>query len=230
MAQVFEQEERSRLLLPPQHPFPTDRIEPVSSYKTIYVTFDRNRYSIPPEAVGRSLTVAASDVGVRILDGATVLAAHPRSYDSGQEVLDPAHRDAVLRFKHKASQSIPAGWLEQAIPEVRALLDLAFARGESTGHQTKRLYRLVEEYGVPAVRDAVAQALTRGTPTAASVAFLLRTRQRNHAAPVDLSRHPEVHSLVVQPHSLASYDKLTQPAPTGESSDEETNSSHPVEG
>ncbi len=230
VAQVFEQEERSRLLLSPQHPFPTDRIETVSSHKTIYVTFDRNRYSIPPEAVGRSLTVAASDVGVRILDGVTVLASHPRSYDSGQEVLDPAHRDAVLRFKRKASQSIPAGWLEQAIPEVRVLLDLAFARGESTGHQTKRLYRLVEEYGVPAVRDAVAQALTRDTPTAASVAFLLRTRQRNHPAPVDLSRHPEVHSLVVQPHSLASYDKLTQPVPTGASSDEETNSSHPTEG
>lgn len=234
VVQVFEQEERSRLLLPPQHPFPTDHIVTVSSHKTIYVIFDRNRYSIPPQAVGRSLTVAASDRNVRILDGATVLAAHPRSYDSGQEVLDPAHRDAALRFKSKASQSLPAGWLEQAIPEVRALLDLAFTRGESAGHQTKRLYRLVEEYGVPAVREAVSLALTRDTPTAASVAFLLRTRRRTHAVPVDLSRHPEVHSLVVHPHSLASYDKLTEPAPTqsapsGEPNDEETNSAHPTE-
>lgn len=227
VAQVFQQEERSRLLPSPQHPFPTDRIEPVSSHKTIYVTFDRNRYSIPPEAVGRTLTVAASDVGVRILDGATVLASHPRSYDSGQEVLDPAHRDAVLRFKRKASQAVPAGWLEQAIPEVRALLDLAFARGESAGHQTQRLHRLVEEYGVPAVREAVVQALTRDTPTAVSVAFLLRTRQRTHPVPVDLSRHPEVHSLVVRPHSLASYDRLTKPALPGESNEEETNSFHP---
>jgi hypothetical protein len=173
------------------------------------------------------LTVAASDVGVRILDGPTVLASHPRSYDSGQEVLDPAHRDAVLRFKRKASQAIPAGWLQQAIPEVRVLLDLAFARGESAGHQTQRLHRLVEEYGVPAVREAVEEALARDTPTAASIAFLLRTRQRTHAVPVDLSRHPEVHSLVVRPHSLASYDQLTKPALTGESSDEEPNSFHP---
>lgn len=233
VAHVFEQEERSRLLPSPRHPFPTDRLETVASHKTIYVTFDRNRYSIPPEAVGHSLTVAASDVNVRILDGATVLASHPRSYDSGQEVLDPAHRDAVLRFKRKASQAIQAGWLEQAIPEVRALLDLAFARGESAGHQTQRLHRLVEEFGVPAVREAVVEALTRDTPTAASVAFLLRTRSRTHAVPVDLSRHPEVHSLVVRPHSLASYDKLTKLAPTGESNDEETNSSdpeHPTEG
>jgi hypothetical protein len=130
--------------------------------------------------------------------------------------------------------------LEQAIPATRALLDPAFARGESAGHQTKRLHRLVEEYGVPAVREAVAQALARDTPTAASVAFLLRTRQRKHAAPVDLSRYPEVHSLVVRPHSLASYDKLTQPvsgqpvskgeSPEGECNGEETNSAHSNQG
>ena len=40
------------------------------SRKTIYVRFDRNDYSIPPEAVGRALTLAASDTDVRILDGA----------------------------------------------------------------------------------------------------------------------------------------------------------------
>lgn len=222
VAEVFQQEERPRLLLSPQHCFPTDRIETVSSHKTIYVTFDRNRYSIPPEAVGRTLTIAASDTSVRILDAGTVLAAHPRSYDSGQQVLDPVHRDAVLGFKRKAAQSMPAGWLEQAIPEVRTLLDLAFARGQSAGHQTQRLHRLVEEYGVPAVREAVVQALQRDTPTAASVAFLLRTRQRTHSVPVDLSRHPEVHSLVVRPHSLASYDQLTKPSPAGEHNDPET--------
>ena len=33
--------------------------------KTIYVRFDGNDYSIPPEAVGRSLVLAASDTGVR---------------------------------------------------------------------------------------------------------------------------------------------------------------------
>ena len=216
------QEEQPRLLASPTHPFPTDRIEAACSHKTIYVTFDRNRYSIPPQAVGRTLTIAASDTNVRILDGASELTSHPRSYDSGQQILDPAHRDAVLRFKRKASQSIPAGWLEQAIPEVRSLLDLAFSRGESAGHQTQRLHRLVEEYGVPAVRDAVVEAMRRDTPTAASVAFLLRTRQRTRPAPVDLSRHPEVQSLVVRPHALASYDQLTKPVPNEQVDDEQT--------
>ena len=45
----------------PLHPFSTDRIEAVRSRKTIYVRFDLNDYSIPPEAVGRQLTLVASD-------------------------------------------------------------------------------------------------------------------------------------------------------------------------
>lgn len=76
--QVFE-EEQPRLLSPPLHPFSTDRIETVSSRKTIYVRFDLNDYSIPPEAVGRPLTLVASDTTVRILDGAAEIARQRRS-------------------------------------------------------------------------------------------------------------------------------------------------------
>ena len=73
LADVFA-EEQSRLLPPPLHAFSTDRIETVRSRKTIYVRFDLNDYSIPPEAVGRQLTLVASDVTVRILDGSFEIA------------------------------------------------------------------------------------------------------------------------------------------------------------
>ena len=69
VAEVFA-EEQPRLLPPPAHPFGTDLIVPVRSAKTIYVRFDLNDYSIPPEAVGRQLTLVASDTLVRILEGA----------------------------------------------------------------------------------------------------------------------------------------------------------------
>ena len=47
-------EERPRLLPLPAHEFSTDRVVVVRSAKTIYVRFDGNDYSIPPEAVGAS--------------------------------------------------------------------------------------------------------------------------------------------------------------------------------
>jgi transposase len=207
--QVFA-EEQPRLLAPPLHPFSTDRIEAVCSRKTIYVRFDLNDYSIPPEAVGRPLTLAASDTTVRILDGAAEIARHQRTYDRRQLVLDPAHSEAVLKIKRKALHSTPAGRLEQLVPECKTLLDLAFAHGESAGSQTVQLIKLLDEFGPTALRRAVSEALDRNTPRASSVAYLLRRRPRVTQLLLDLSHHPEAQSVDVRPHDLEVYDELTR--------------------
>lgn len=213
VAQAFA-EEQPRLLPLPAHPFPTDLIQPIRSAKTIYLRFDLNDYSIPPEAVGRPLTLVASDTLVRILDGTQEIARHRRSYDRHNSVLDPVHQQALLQLKRKALHSTPTGRLAQAVPESETLLDLAFARGESAGSQTAQLLKLLDLYGAPALRQAIREAQQRDTPRASSVAFLLRKRQQA-ASPspplaVDLSRHPEVQSIEVQPHDLETYDDLAR--------------------
>jgi transposase len=207
--QVFA-EEQPRLLSPPLHPFSTDRIETVRSHKTIYVHFDLNDYSIPPEAVGRTLTLVASDTTVRILDGAQELARHPRTYDRQKQVLDPAHQDAVLKIKRKAFHATAAGRLEQAVPESKTLLDLAFAEGESAGSQTALLLKLLDEFGPAALRRAIVEALERNTPRACSVAFLLRRQPRPARVALDLSGHPQAQSIDVRPHDLETYDELAR--------------------
>jgi hypothetical protein len=205
--QVFR-EEQPRLLPPPLHSFSTDRIETVCSHKTIYVRFDLNDYSIPPEAVGRPLTLVASDTTVRILDGAVEIARHPRTYDRQQSMLEPAHQEAVLKIKRKAFHTTPAGRLEQAVPESKILLDLAFAQGESAGSQTAQLLKLLDQYGPTALRRATIEALERNTPRASSVAFLLRRQPRPTQLALDLSRHPQAQSIEVRPHDLETYDEL----------------------
>lgn len=79
VAQAFA-EEQPRLLSHPLHPFSTDLMVPVRSAKTIYVHFDLNDHSIPPQAVGHPLSLVASDTLVRILDGTSEIARHNRSY------------------------------------------------------------------------------------------------------------------------------------------------------
>jgi transposase len=209
VAEAFA-EEQPRLLPPAQHPFPTERIVPVHTRKTIYVRFDLNDYSIPPQAVGRPLTLVANDTTVRILDGPVELARHVRTYDRHQLVLDPAHQEAVLQLKRKAFHSTPGGRLEQAVPECRKLLDLAFAQGESAGTQTAQLMKLLEKYGAAALRRAVQEALERNTPRASSVAFLLGRQPRSTPLALDLSRHPHVAFLHVRPHDLETYDELAR--------------------
>jgi len=213
VAQAFE-EEQPRLLPLPEHPFPTDLVCAVQSKKTIYIRFDLNDYSIPPHAVGRPLTLVASDSQVRILDGTEELACHHRFYDRGQLVLDPTHQQELLQEKRKARGSTPGGRLEQAVPESGALLEAAFARGESTHSQTAQLLKLLDTYGPAELREAIREALEHGTPRVSSVAFLLRkyqrSRQRRAPAPVDLSQHPELASLNMQPQNLEVYDELAK--------------------
>jgi len=206
-------EEQPRLLPLPAHPFETDLVLAIHTGKTIYLRFDLNDYSIPPRRPGYPLTLVASESRVRILDGDKEIAQHRRSYDRHQLVLDPAHQQALLEEKRKAFGSTPGGRLVQAAPESEALLDAAFARGESAGSQTAQLLKLLDTYGAVELRSAIHEALERSTPRASSVAFILSRRQRSRQntapIPVDLSRHPEFESLDVIPHDLESYDELT---------------------
>ena len=211
--QVFTEDEKNRLLPLPVHPFDTDLIVPVRSGKSIYIRFDLNDYSIPPTAVGRVLTLAASQETVRIVDGTTEIARHRRCYDRHDMVLDPAHQEELLQQKRKAIGSTAAGRLAQSVPESQALIEAAFRRGESALYQTTQLSQLLEDYGATELRAAVVEALQRQTPRASSVAFILqkrrRSQQRRHLLPVDLTRRPDLANLNVQPHNLEAYDDLS---------------------
>jgi transposase len=211
VAQAFEAEQ-PRLIRLPEHSFETDLVVPIRSGKTIYVRFDLNDYSIPPEAVGLQLTLVASESTVRILDGTSEIARHRRSYDRHQLVLDPAHQEALLADKRKAVGSTPGGRLVQAVPDAEALLDAAFAQGESAGNQTAQLVNLLDLYGASELRAAVREALDRKTPRASSVAFILSKRSRSKRQPfratVALSHRPELNDLEIAPHNLENYDDL----------------------
>ncbi len=213
VAEAFA-EERSQLLSLPVHPFETQLLVPVRSAKTIYVRFDLNDYSIPPAAVGRQLTLAASETTVRILEGRDEVARHRRSYDRHQRVEDPAHIETLLQEKRRARGSLPRARLSDAVPAAEAFLEACFRRGESVAATTEKLLLLLDDYDAGELSAAVAEALARGTPRLGSVGFLLarrrRTAQRRMALPVELSRRPDLRDLYVKPHLSETYDELAR--------------------
>ena len=218
VAEAFAEEKP--LLLPlPIHPFDTDLVRPIRSGKTIYVRFDLNDYSIPPAMVGRTLTLVASFSTVRLLDGATQVASHRRSYDRHQLILDPAHQDALLAEKRKAFASTSGSRLASAVPESEQLLLAAFQRGESPQRQTRQLLGLLDDYGSSELRAAVREALDRQTPTASSVAFILQKRWRSSKRRLAVSVAPsrsELAGIHVQPHNSEIYDDLSKSEPESE--------------
>jgi transposase len=219
VAEVFADDEQPRLLALPKHRLDTSDRTTVRSEKTPWVRFDKNDYSIPPQAVGLDLTLVANDSEIRLLQGTQEIARHRRSYDQGQRVTDPAHTAAVLAQKRAALGSALGSPLRVAVPLVERFLDAAFPHHRSTTGLTTHLTRLLGLYGAAALDQALAEALQRDTPTLASVEFLLekhrRAEQRRPPLPVDLEDRPELAALHVKPHDLNDYDRLSETGQEG---------------
>ena len=208
-------EERPRLLPLPEHPMPCGRVLGASSGKTPYVRFDLNDYSIPHTLVRKPLTLVAEEHTLRILDGNTEVARHARSYDRGKVIEVPAHIAELAREKRRAHDLRGRDLLRSACKHADALLDALALRGEPLGGHTTRLTQLLDRYGAAELDRAIADALSRGAPGAASVAHILDQRARaRKALPVldtVLPDDPRVRDLRVTPHALDRYDELYAP-------------------
>ena len=213
VSEAFAQE-RGRLLSLPGDAFPSDELKAVSAGKTPYVRFDLNDYSIPHTCVQRTLTVAASLDQVRILDGHTVIATHPRSYERRQQIELPEHIAALVRHKHQGSAHRATDHLVQAVPTSRELLTEAAERGEPLGRTVRALTELLERYGVAELSAAIAEALGRGVPHPNAVRLALERRRQAQGEPpplaVSLPEHVKRRDVPVRPHKLDDYDQLME--------------------
>lgn len=223
VAEVFNSRERLQLLPLPAYRLDTSLRSSVRSAKTLWIRFDRNDYSIPPEAVGRDLCLLATAAEIRLFDGTKEVARHDRCYDQGQHVTDATHTSALLKSKRAAFSAAVGSPLHCAIPQLEHFLQAAFPRARSAAGLIPHLKRLLHLYGATALNTAIAEALQRATPTLASVEYLLeknrRAANRQIPLPVDLSDRPELEGLHVKTHPLSVYDLLAQTEP--EDSDEE---------
>jgi transposase len=207
-------EERPRLLALPEAPFETTERVEVDVRKVPYVRFDLNDYSVPHTKTQRTLTVLADLQAVRVLDGAEVIASHPRSFDKGAQVEDPQHVADLREHKKRARQESVLDHLQRAVPEVTALFEHAAERGASLGNLSTRLYALLDVHGATALQRAVTEALARQTPHVGAIRQLLDyyRRQRGQPPPlaVELPHDPRVREMHVPAHDLNTYDQLTE--------------------
>jgi transposase len=214
--EAFAQEQPRLLALPEQDYALCERVV-VKVGKTPYVRFDLNDYSVPHTHVRRSLVVLAEPDRVRVVDGTAVLAEHPRSYDKGAQIEDPAHIAALVRTKRAARQHRATDRLAHAVPASVNLLGRAAERGHNLGSITAALGRLLERYGAAELQAAIGAALAQDVPHPNAVRLALeRRRQERHQPPplaVALPAHVQARDVAVQPHRLDTYDQLTQETP-----------------
>lgn len=219
--------ERAHLLAMPDEPFPAAERAIVRTHKTPYVRFDLNDYSVPHTHVRRTLEVLATVESIRVLEGRTVIATHPRSYDRGAQIEQPEHIKALETHKRAARAHRATDRLHYAAPGAARLFQLAAVRGVHLGSLTRGLIELLDTHGAAALEAAIAAALAQDAVHLSAVRHFIDLHQAQRAAsppiPVTLPDDPRVRDLAVRPHNLAEYEKLAQEI-CDECSDEPTDS------
>jgi transposase len=205
------EEERAVLLAPPPVIPPTDLVQPARVDKTAFVRFDVNAYSVPPAHVLETLTLAADDRRVRLLDSAgTLVVEHERCWGRRQTIELPAHREAIVALKRGARESKGRDRLRTVAPRIERLFERWLEMGCNVGSMTSRALVLLDLYGAELFAAAVDDVVERGTWDIGAISQICEQRRIAAARPVPLPIEFGAHvpERDVIPHALESYDAL----------------------
>ena len=144
--------------------------------KTCLVSYDKNRYSVMAQAVGRPVEVHAYADSITVRQSGQVVAEHPRCFERNQTIYNPWHYVPVLARKPGALRNGAPfkGWvLPGALGRVQHKLRSA-ADGD---RQMVTILNAVPLDGLAAVEAACAEALAAGLCSSDVVLNLLSRQQ-----------------------------------------------------
>lgn len=174
VAQAWEQE-RAHLLPLPRFSWPCCTLRPARASRASLVAFDGNRYSVPVAYAGRNLLLRAFVDRVELTHNGRTIARHRRSYEHGQDVLDPYHfLPALLRKPgafHQARAVRQHRWRPE-FQEALARLEERYPDGAGT-KEFLRILALQAEVGEERLGEALRLALRYGCLRADAVRHLL---------------------------------------------------------
>lgn len=157
VAEMFLEEQPR--LLSVREPFEGFRETPVRVSSTSLVSYDSNRYSVDAKAVGRTVMLRAFAQRIVAVDAGVVIAEHPRLFGRNQVRYDPWHYVSVLERKPGALRN-GAPFQAWELPDALAAMRQALRLRSDGDRQFVGILSAIRTYGLEAVTDACAEALT----------------------------------------------------------------------
>jgi hypothetical protein len=154
-------------------PLPARCFDPAVSYGGLVdsyctVPLKESHYSVPPEYVGKALTIRAYWNRVQITDGIKLIAEHPRTYRKDEYVLRPEHYLELLeRRPHAVPYARPL--LQHAWPDGYWELYQRMVANLGPGPAGKDFIRILKahmKYGGTVVANAISESMKVGASTA----------------------------------------------------------------
>lgn len=94
-------------------PIPADYDTAIKVYRTVYkdcmISYNTNRYHVPPEVIGKKVLLKIKDGTIRIFDDERLLITHTESSDKHRWITDPAIIEQILAQRHDRLPQKPYG-------------------------------------------------------------------------------------------------------------------------
>ena len=204
-------EEKSHLLPLPKNLPETCEVKSAVVDKTAFVRFDTNDYSVPHTLAGKTVSVVASDIEVRIVDVDVEVARHNRNNGRRRTVENPAHREALVAFKSAGKQVKRREQLTERFPAFAVLMQRFIDDNKNLGNAVGRAERIRGFYGDVVFGAAIDEAVARDITDLGAIEHIcegMRRRQGPLRPPATPTHHPTAQD--VTQHNQESYEERTR--------------------
>jgi hypothetical protein len=179
-------------------------------HKDLRLSFDGNRYCVPPRYIGRRLTIKADSCSLTIYDQHQEIVSYARCWQRGQVMGAERFQKELLAQLAAAQRSAAQQRLVALLgPTCEQYLRRLADTGRSLAQQVRELLALVREYGPEAVCAALSKAHAAGAFGADYIANILRQQQTpRQVQPPIRFQDPLLNQLATDPLSLVDYDRF----------------------
>ena len=213
VSELWEAEKKDFLPMP-EKDYPACETRAVKSNKTLMVTYETNRYSVPYAYREKQLVLRAFAFRIEIHHLDQVVAVHPRSFLREQDILDPKHYLPLLQQRPGAFEHAkPIRQWRQTWPEGYEELLAALQKNKPEGAGVREFVTILNlhlDYPAEWVDKAVQSAVDFGATHLDGVQLCLRqlANPETPSPSLDLSTNTRLANIGQQPINLEQYDQL----------------------
>jgi len=189
-------------------PYTAATLQPVLVSQRCRVTFDTNRYSVPPAYAGKTLVLKVYPDRLAMYHRDRLVAEHVRSYDRHQDFEKPEHVEELLAQRRQArTQQLLTRFLAISPRAPEYYRRLEEKRGNAR-HHVQKIVALSEIYGAEKVQRALEDAWAYQAFSCEYIANLLEQRERPATQPgaLHLTRQQDLLDLDLPAPDLSLYE------------------------
>jgi len=178
-------------------------------HKDFSIRFDTNAYSTPPWAIGKKVTVKASQKSVSIYHRDKKIADHLRCWEKKQRVEISTHVEQVKKMKRKLWEDRNIVCFISHGERFRDYLNALAGQRQPIKQTVSKLLRLIDQYGVASLNIAIQKAMKHKAYGAEYIENILYQEMmpQNKHLPVKL-KNEQLNQIRLPEPNLTEYDAL----------------------